>query len=256
MKYLAVILAIVLASRASSLRNSGGAPMQTDGPPVGAIATRPAGAAPDPVEGSRVESPPSEAAPPEYGRGVPRRDINAVNPLPAPGFTGSAHDFYGPNAPLEIRCAPCHGSAVRAPEPARWDTTVVRDRRAASAQPRWAIADTTRLCLSCHDGILASEIVGGGHDAGLFATGAPVSPRRDHPVGVLYPRSGRSTREGRSPLRDYQPMARLKAEGLISLPGGRVECISCHDPHAAYGHPAMLVKSNRRSALCLSCHRK
>ncbi|MBN4058944.1 cytochrome c3 family protein [bacterium AH-315-J04] len=40
------------------------------------------------------------------------------------------------------------------------------------------------------------------------------------------------------------------------MPNGRVECTSCHDPHNQSGAPYMLVKSNARSALCLTCHKK
>jgi predicted CXXCH cytochrome family protein len=39
------------------------------------------------------------------------------------------------------------------------------------------------------------------------------------------------------------------------LPGGRIQCVTCHDPHNSGRHEGMLVKSNRRSRLCLSCHR-
>ncbi len=69
---------------------------------------------------------------------------------------------------------------------------------------------------------------------------------RDHPIGVSYP-AGR---------RGFRPMAFVQAEGKIRLPQGRIECVSCHDPHNASGAAKMLVMSNRRSALCLSCHIK
>jgi predicted CXXCH cytochrome family protein len=42
----------------------------------------------------------------------------------------------------------------------------------------------------------------------------------------------------------------------VRLPDGRVECVSCHDPHNQSGTQAMLAVSNRRSALCLTCHVK
>jgi len=227
---------------------------------------------------ARAFEPPTsiEVSPPDQSRAVPgpiasredtpaggadKRRVNALLPV-APGFTGSAHDFFGPMASMETRCAPCHATssavpdqsrAVLGPIDRREDTPALTRARLVSAESRWQIAESTRLCLSCHDGVLASEIVGGGHDADLFAAGALVNLRRDHPVGVEYPRTGRSAGASR---RDFEPIARLATEGAIKLPGGRVECISCHDPHAAFGHPDMLVKSNRRSALCLSCHRK
>ena len=44
--------------------------------------------------------------------------------------------------------------------------------------------------------------------------------------------------------------------GKVLLPDGKIECTSCHDPHNQSGQPHMLVKSNRGSALCLTCHKK
>lgn len=174
------------------------------------------------------------------------------------GFSGSAHDFYGPGYPMAVRCAPCHG----APADARSATTmpfVWNDdfepplpQRLFDVQPVHKLARSTVLCLSCHDGTIASEIVGGGDDD-LFAAGAMVNPQRDHPVGVPYPPSQRD----RMPLRrEYASVAQLESEGAIKLPNGRVECVSCHDSHNALGIRGMLVKSDRRSALCLSCHLK
>ncbi len=37
---------------------------------------------------------------------------------------------------------------------------------------------------------------------------------------------------------------------------GRMECSSCHDVHDRNGHAKLLVKSNARSALCVTCHDK
>ncbi|MCK6457879.1 MAG: cytochrome c3 family protein [Phycisphaerae bacterium] len=181
----------------------------------------------------------------------PVRTLNARDA--GPGFTGSKHDFYGPMAPLAQRCAPCHAQPRPASVTFLWDPPFERGERLESAQPEQRIADSTALCLSCHDGTIASEIVGGGDDASFFASDAHVNPRRDHPVGVPYPPRGRAADRLR---REYVPIAKLQSEGVIRLPAGRVECVSCHDPHNALGVGDMLVKSDRRSALCLSCHVK
>jgi predicted CXXCH cytochrome family protein len=68
---------------------------------------------------------------------------------------------------------------------------------------------------------------------------------RDHPIGVPIPQD----------RREYRSSAMVAASG-IPLPEGRVECVSCHDPHNQQGLDDLLVKSNRRSALCLTCHLK
>ncbi len=54
---------------------------------------------------------------------------------------------------------------------------------------------------------------------------------------------------------EYHPASFGEARGL-PLPEGRVECISCHDPHNEAGLPFLLWTSNRRSSLCLTCHIK
>lgn len=174
------------------------------------------------------------------------------------GFSRCAHDFYGPNAPLAVRCAPCHGSPAAARTtttmPYVWsdDLQAPLPQRLFDVEPAHKLARSTVLCLSCHDGTIASEIVGGGDDD-FFAAGVAVNPKRDHPVGVRYPPIQRDQFKLR---RDYASVAKLESEGAIKLPQGRVECISCHDPHNALGIRGMLVKSDRRSALCLSCHLK
>jgi len=183
----------------------------------------------------------------------PARDTTA-----AVGFTHSPHDFYGPEAPLAVRCAPCHGSAASSRTattmPYVWvdDIQAPLPQRLFDVQPVHKFARSTVLCLSCHDGTIASEIVGGGDDD-FYAAGAVVNPQRDHPVGVRYPPI---QRDGSALRRDYAPVAKLESEGAIKLPNGRVECVSCHDPHNSLGIRGMLVKSDRRSALCLSCHLK
>lgn len=169
------------------------------------------------------------------------------------GFTGSKHDFYGPSAPLAQRCSPCHPGPPDKPNPGLWSSTFEHPSRLTTAGPEQRLADSTRLCLSCHDATIASEIVGGGQSVDLHAPWTFGNVRRDHPVGVPYPPLGRTPGKFR---REYHSIAKLESEGRIRLPGGRVECVSCHDPHNGYGLPAMLVKSDRRSGLCLSCHIK
>jgi predicted CXXCH cytochrome family protein len=88
--------------------------------------------------------------------------------------------------------------------------------------------DSSMLCLSCHDGAVAPAVSMG-----------------DHPVGVRYDLA--------SPRFASEPGLRTAVE--IPLPDGRVQCVSCHDPHGTTGHEDLLRVSNRRSGLCLSCHR-
>jgi predicted CXXCH cytochrome family protein len=114
---------------------------------------------------------------------------------------------------------------------------------------RYMPGPTSLLCLGCHDGTIATSTMGTSHAllAGI-REGFRVPDGfvwRDHPIGVLYP-------QGRL---DYHPQAFVEKQG-IRLPEGRMECISCHDPHNTCDIDALLVMSNRRSALCLTCHIK
>ena len=170
------------------------------------------------------------------------------------GIEGSKHDFTSAEWSGGDACGVCHApQSDELPTAAPlWDpgadltrtfgTPLEQSRRAGGG---------SRTCLRCHDGTIASDtfaseshlrIVHTRHP-GLFQSGHGTS---NHPVGVDYPRVNR----------EYRPAPLVTATGEISLPDGKVECISCHDPHGQSGVAHMLVTSNARSALCLSCHRK
>ncbi len=107
------------------------------------------------------------------------------------------------------------------------------------------------MCLRCHDGTIATETITAvkgdrftnKQNPGLFGAG---HGRSDHPVGVDYPQFDKG----------YRPITSVLASSTVMLPDARVECISCHDPHNQSGEEHMLVTSNARSALCLTCHKK
>jgi len=105
------------------------------------------------------------------------------------------------------------------------------------------------LCLSCHDGVVASDVFTSSHATQLASQSGNSRLGYDglqgHPVGVTYPVGNPK----------YHPAAAVTADGRIKLPDGRVQCTSCHDPHNRGGHKGLLVKSDERSRLCLSCHR-
>lgn len=77
----------------------------------------------------------------------------------------------------------------------------------------------------------------------------------DHPVGFSYKDAYNET-IAKNSLNDYvgmDPAVRFFG------PEKRVECSSCHNPHISgtdAEHQPFLVKSNAKSALCLTCHNK
>ncbi len=112
---------------------------------------------------------------------------------------------------------------------------------------------TSRLCLSCHDGILALSNLrvppsGAqltlGPLTGKASLGTDLSD--DHPVSFIYDSTLAISRGG---LADP-----LTLPSAIRLDSGQLQCTSCHDPHEDR-QPRFLRMDNRSGALCTACHR-
>ncbi len=192
------------------------------------------------------------------------------------GIEGSKHDFSHEKWSDGQLCSACH-TPHRDEAPAAaplWDPNADLNRRfgqetarAANLSSRGRTSsegsagrrDTgrtevrgsgTAACLRCHDGTVASAAapkVQGRRSpnvdhAGPLTAGHETS---EHPVGVRYPQGDKG----------FRPVTTVMAKG-VPLPDGRVECVSCHDPHNQADTEHMLVTSNARSALCLICHKK
>lgn len=185
---------------------------------------------------------------------------------------GSPHDFKG--APwkrsAEI-CLPCHVPHGTKTLPAPlWDLELDSDtftaysRSLSPAEPAEAARSpggNWKTCLSCHDGIVASEIYGGrtGGDAdnlGKDSTGTALG--HDHPISFIY-----DTAMAAKDKYLYDPSTRLSgvtgSTGTIEVDmlfSKRMECASCHDVHNTKTVPGtkLLVKQTDGSALCLTCH--
>ncbi len=113
----------------------------------------------------------------------------------------------------------------------------------------------SRVCLSCHDGTIALGQIRRGKQIRMANAG----PNEMMPLGSSnlgtdlsdhHPFSFRplSSAKLRSPTPDDS--VKLDHQGMI-------QCTSCHDPHREDADPVekkFLVKGNRGSALCLSCH--
>lgn len=96
------------------------------------------------------------------------------------------------------------------------------------------------LCGSCHDGAVGSNT--GSHEPARVIRASAVSG--DHPIGSDYPTVSK-------PGHRFFPIDELP--GGIILMNGKVGCLSCHNPYGD-ASTSYLVMSNRRSALCLTCH--
>ncbi len=185
---------------------------------------------------------------------VPAAAIAAIAGFASADIEGSKHDFTNQEWSGGDACSACH-----APHPDElpdaapvWDPDADLSRRFGLVLgDTRAPGNGTLVCIRCHDGTLAPETITGvegdrypnKHHPGLSQAGHGTT---DHPVGVEYPQFD----EG------FHPAPTVLAGGKVWLPDGKVECMSCHDPHDQSGEGKMLVRSNARSALCLTCHKK
>ena len=111
------------------------------------------------------------------------------------------------------------------------------------------------LCLSCHDGTIAlGTLVSRTTDVD-FSGGITTMPTvrgnlttdlsDDHPISFAYTSAVAS---GDGQLKDPSAIGML-----VQLENGKVQCISCHDPHNDT-NGKFLVATKEFSTLCLECH--
>src|ERR1039458_8431886 len=113
---------------------------------------------------------------------------------------------------------------------------------------------SSRLCLSCHDGILALSSMRVAPITGPVAAMAPLSGTaslgtdlsNDHPISFIY-NSALALRKG--DLTD--PMTLPQTAPLDNEK--QLQCSSCHDPHV--DRPNFLRIDDRFGADCTVCHR-
>lgn len=188
------------------------------------------------------------------------------------GVVGSAHDFSMEswNTSGQI-CLPCHTPhhALSTLVPL-WnhETTVAAFIPYDSPTMDATVpvpGDSSRACLSCHDGTVALDSFGGNTAGSEFIPddanlGTDLSD--DHPISFVYD----TTLAGDDgELFDPSVKTVPAIAGSPTIQDGlliadKLECASCHDVHANKGdaesNEAMLIVDNAASALCLTCHDK
>jgi predicted CXXCH cytochrome family protein len=109
---------------------------------------------------------------------------------------------------------------------------------------------SSRLCLSCHDGMMAMGAMKRqaeptlGKLTGPAVLGTDLSD--DHPISFVYDQSLATRRRGLA--------APSTLTGSVKLDNsGQVQCTSCHDAHID-NHPKVLVMDPGHSSLCVACH--
>jgi len=179
----------------------------------------------------------------------------------------SAHDFSGAAWNLsQDLCNVCHArhnastSGIQAP---LWNHSLSNSSYTVYNSPTLNAVvgqpdGDSKLCLSCHDGTVAIDNYGGNTNgnyyiSGLAEIGTDLSD--DHPISFVYD-GALSQQDGH--LADPS-IASSGLGGTIEtdlLKNRKMQCTSCHDVHNTRGYKGLLVKSNNRSALCLTCHYK
>ncbi|GEM_PF-922879 len=119
-----------------------------------------------------------------------------------------------------------------------------------------------RVCLTCHDGINAPNIVLSNNEESQKHTkeanllGQPVTyDSHQHPVGRDYAPHSVNGRKASLKPQSTPLLGWIGADSIGDLvPEGVIRCTSCHDPHSTSG--LFLRINNSQSQLCLGCHGK
>ena len=186
------------------------------------------------------------------------------------GIIGTKHDFSGrawntTNFQQEI-CVVCHvphngRGALQSPVGLLWNRDITASVFDPYTSPTLKFVPgqpdgASKLCLSCHDGTIAIDRFGPNDGGTEFMTGSKnlgTDLKNDHPVSFVFD-SALSAAVG---TRKDPAVADSGMGGTIQermLRAGKVQCVSCHNPHNPGNNPKFLVKSNNNSGLCLTCH--
>ena len=132
---------------------------------------------------------------------------------------------------------------------------------------------SSKLCLSCHDGTVAYDSFGGNTGTTFMTTGTAIiglnsNLSDDHPISITYDAALAATDPGlfdpttrTVTMGDVNDKSRTGTLAEMMLPGGKVQCSSCHDVHNNFtpagtnGQPFLRI-SRAGSAICLACHDK
>ena len=194
-------------------------------------------------------------------------------------ITGTAHDLSGGTQQICVFCHTPHNSDTSVGDAPLWNHTVTTTAftmypagnldAAQDAQP----TGTSKLCLSCHDGVTAIDSYGNNTALNAMtnlsaAVGAGGNLTDDHPISITYDTALSSTDPG---LHDPATRSVIIGEGgdktrngtvaALLLSDGKVQCTSCHDVHNNFvgigtNDEPFLKVSKGNSKLCLTCHNK
>ena len=192
-----------------------------------------------------------------------------------PGIKDSHHDFQGASYTNNEICILCHTphNAISNVTPL-WnhELSIATYNLYSSSSLDAAIGQPTaqsKLCLSCHDGTVAIDNIGGStggtrfiRDFGYIGTDL----RTHHPISFPY-NSALAAADGQLADPSTEPSGLGGTIDEDLLRNGQMQCTSCHDIHLSrndqgcsgchFNKPSLSIwKDNTNSALCLTCHKK
>ena len=180
--------------------------------------------------------------------------------------TNNPHKFDPQNWEYSEQCNPCHVYTGNTPN-AKNMYAIAYEADSLNIADSIYLSGISKICVTCHDGTVATF----GHDNNASPAMADAGTTNSHPVSVAY--------EVGDTIRNKLYNPNITMSGLGStitddmLKNGRVECTSCHDVHfstektackscpppSAADIPdakyASLLKTNKKSTLCLTCHK-
>ena len=185
----------------------------------------------------------------------------------AQNISGSAHDFstasWNTSGQICIVCHTTHNADVTVTDAPLWNhqitTATFTPYSSSSLNATVGEPDaSSKLCLSCHDGTIATDNFGGVTDGTYFVTGDQLigtSLANDHPISFTYDATLATTDGGLfDPTTTNSGIGGTIDEDLLI--GHKMQCASCHDVHNSSGVDKLLLVDNSGSALCLTCHNK
>ena len=179
------------------------------------------------------------------------------------------HYFYRSDGADISPCAPCHKPHNAGNKIPLWnDTNVYDDGAAYSAYSSPSgtldnIQDSninapSEACMGCHDGMSESTgYVGSYFETYMMGVLTIDYNKANHPIGIQY---------------DYTKDTGLNSNvangwvngvnGKFKLINGKVECLTCHDPHKGvvgtaftdYRHVEVLLRTDDIKTFCNECH--
>ena len=194
---------------------------------------------------------------------------NSVHDLSANGYSGGeicvvCHTPH--NADTTVTAAPLWNHEITGRTFAMYTSPTLDASQ--DGQP----TGSSKLCLSCHDGVTGIDAFGGNTGTvfvgGSAAIGAGDDLTDDHPISILYDAALATTDPG---LHDPTATTVIIGEGgtktrtgtiaELMTPESKVQCSSCHDVHNNFvaggtNTDPLLKVSKAGSKICLTCHNK